>query len=123
LSLELALAAARAASAKTLERTVVLDVGDHLAITDYFVVTSGRNERQVRGIVDEVARQVRAAGGGRPRLEGLEAGQWVLLDFGSFVVHVFGAEAREFYSLERLWSDARPVPFGEPALTAQRAPS
>jgi ribosome-associated protein len=107
LSLELALTAARAASAKTLEETVVLDVGDLIAITEYFVVTSGRNERQVRSIVDEVDRQCKAAGSGPARqVEGLTEGRWVLMDFGDVVIHVFDSEAREFYGLERLWSDA-----------------
>lgn len=116
--------AARAASDKTTEDTLLLDVGGHLSITDYFVVTSGRNDRQVRAIVDEVGRQVRAAGGGRPRqVEGLQSGEWVLLDYGNFVVHVFGAEARDFYSLERLWSDANRVRFDDEELAAGLAPS
>jgi ribosome-associated protein len=107
LSRELAIVAADAAAAKTLEDTVVLDVAAHIAITDYFVVTSGRNDRQVRAILDQVGAAVRAAGGPRPRqVEGLTDLRWVLMDYGSFVVHVFHAEAREFYGLERLWADA-----------------
>jgi ribosome-associated protein len=107
LSLEAALVAARAASAKTLEETVVLDVGDLIGITDYFVITSGRNDRQVRAIVDEISRQVREQTGTTVRQsEGLESMSWVLLDFGDFVVHVFDLEARRLYALERLWADA-----------------
>ncbi len=117
------LAAARAASEKSLDETVVLDVGEHLAITDYFIVTGGRNDRQVRSIVDEVGRAVRAAGGGPPRqVEGLQAAEWVLVDYGDFVVHVFGPEAREFYSLERLWADSVRVPFEDARLVAEPAP-
>ena len=112
LSLELAEVAARAASSKTLEQTVVLNVGDLIGITDYFVVTSGRNDRQVRAIVDEVTKAVREAGGGSVRqVEGLAAATWVLLDFGDVIVHVFDGEARAFYDLERLWGDAPRVAF------------
>jgi len=85
----------------------VLDVGGLLGITDYFVVSAGRNDRQVRAIVDEVARQVKSAGGtSTRRVEGLSAAEWVLVDYGSFVVHVFDVETRERYGLERLWADA-----------------
>jgi len=115
LTLPAALVAARAASAKTLESTVVLDVGDLIGITDYFIVTAGRNERQVRSIVDEVSRRVREVAGLTVRgVEGLESSQWVLLDYGDFVVHVFETGARSLYSLERLWADAPRVDLDEP---------
>jgi len=107
LTLANALVAARAASAKTLETTVVLDVGDLIGITDYFIITAGRNERQVRSIVDEVGKRLRElAGLSVLQTEGLEGSHWVLLDYGDFVVHVFDTEARSLYSLERLWADA-----------------
>lgn len=106
------LAAAEAAVAKTLEPTVILRVGDLISITEHFVITAGRNDRQVRAIVDEVGRRCRGEGLGPPRhVEGLAEGKWVLIDYGDFVVHVFDAEAREYYGLERLWSDAETVPF------------
>lgn len=98
--------AAEAAAAKTAAETVVLEVGALLSITDHFVVTSGRNDRQVRAIVEEVERRVREAGGGRPKgVEGIADARWVLLDYGDFVVHVFDEQARAFYALERLWAD------------------
>lgn len=98
--------AARAAAGKTDDETVVLDVGDVLAITTWFVITSGGNARQVKTIVDEVEEQVAAAGGPRPlRVEGLDGRQWVLVDYGDFVVHVFLSETRAYYELERLWAD------------------
>ena len=110
--------AARAADAKSGQDTVILAMGDLLAITDAFVITSGRNVRQVRTIVDEVERQVKESGGGAPlRVEGLDDARWVLLDYGEFLVHVFMDEAREFYDLEHLWTDARRIPW-EPAATA-----
>jgi ribosome-associated protein len=111
LSFEHVLAAARAAAAKSHDETVILDVGPLIGITDYFVVASGRNDRQVRAIVDEVSRRVRQAGGAERRTEGLREARWVLLDYGDFVVHVFDRHEREYYGLERLWSDARRVPF------------
>jgi ribosome-associated protein len=101
-----AVVAARAAAAKTDESTVVLEVGDVLAITGWFVITSGRNTRQVRTLAEAVEEQVSEAGGPKPlRVEGLDTAQWVLLDYGDVVVHVFLDEAREFYDLERLWRD------------------
>lgn len=98
--------AARAAASKTDRSTVVLDVGEVLAITGWFVITGGGNSRQIRTIAEEIEEQVVAAGGPKPlRIEGLDAAEWVLLDYGDFVVHVMLDETREFYSLERLWSD------------------
>ncbi len=100
------ISAARAADDKQGTDTVVLAVGEVLAITDHFVITSGANTRQVRTIADEVEEQVAAAGGPKPlRVEGRDDMHWVLLDYGSFVVHVFLDETRKYYELERLWAD------------------
>jgi ribosome-associated protein len=99
--------AAQAASAKGGEETVIIEVGAVLAITDAFVITSGRNTRQVNTIAEEVEARLKALGGIAPlRIEGLGDSQWVLLDYGDLVIHVFLDETREFYDLERLWSDA-----------------
>jgi ribosome-associated protein len=99
--------AARAAEAKSGERTAVLAMGEVLGITDAFVITSGRNTRQVKTIVDEVERRVKESGGRGPtRVEGLDDARWVLMDYDDFLVHVFLDEAREFYDLEHLWVDA-----------------
>jgi len=103
-------AAARAADDKKGTDTVVLEVGDVLAITGWFVITGGRNTRQVRAMAEEVEEQVVLAGGPKPlRVEGLDSAQWVLLDYGDVIVHVFLDEAREFYDLERLWRDVPSV--------------
>ena len=111
----LAAVAARAASEKLGVETVVLEVGQVLAITDAFVITSGANSRQVRTIAEEVESKVKEAGGPAPlRIEGLDDARWVLLDYGDFVVHVFLDEARRYYDLERLWSDAPRVRWQEP---------
>jgi len=104
--------AARAADAKSGEETVILAMGDLLGVTDAFVVTNGRNTRQVKTIVDEVEHQVKVASGRSPvRVEGLADAYWVLMDYGDFLVHVFMDEARSFYDLEHLWTDAPRVPW------------
>jgi ribosome-associated protein len=106
--------AAQAAADKKAGDTVILDVGEVLAITDTFVITSAPNERQVRTIVEEVEKQLKERGGPAPlRVEGSREAQWVLLDYGDFVVHVFLDEVRAFYDLERLWSDAPRVAWEE----------
>ena len=113
---EWARTAARAASAKGGEDTVIIEVGAVLAITDAFVITSGRNGRQVKTIAEEVEARLKVDGGITPlRVEGLGDSQWVLLDYGDLVVHVFLDETREFYDLERLWSDAPRVAWEDEA--------
>ena len=109
-----AVEAARAADDKRGAETVVLAVGDVLAVTDHFVITHGTNPRQVRTIADEVEQRITEAGGPKPiRIEGLDDLTWVLLDYGDFVVHVFNEEARRYYELERLWSDVPKVDWAE----------
>jgi ribosome-associated protein len=112
-----AILAAHAASSKKGTDPVVLAVGDVLSITDFFVIVSGTNPRQVRTIADEVEEQIRDAGGPSPlRVEGLDDLHWVLVDYGEFVVHVFLQETREYYELERLWSDVPTVEWEESAV-------
>lgn len=95
-----------AADDKLGQDTDAFFVGEIMGITDWFVITSGANPRQVRAIVEEVEEQITRAGGPKPvRIEGKDSLEWVLIDYGAFVVHVFGAEAREYYDLERLWKD------------------
>ena len=106
------LEAARAASAKQAERIVILDVSAQLSITDYFLICSGRTERQVRTIAEEIERHLtREKGVKLARREGEREGRWAALDYVDFVVHVFHVEARDYYELERLWSDAGRVHF------------
>ena len=105
-----AVAAAVAADAHKGVDTVVIDVGNVLVVTELFVITHGGNARQVRAIVDNVEESVKAAGGPSPLyVEGRQELQWVLLDYGAFVVHVFDAERRAFYQLEQLWADCPKV--------------
>ena len=81
-------------------------MGDVLAITEAFVITSASNSRLVKAVVDEVEYAIAEAGGPKPRrVEGLDHLEWVLMDYGDIVVHVFSDESRRFYELERLWGD------------------
>jgi ribosome-associated protein len=99
--------AAQAAASKKADDVVILEVGEILAITDSFVIASAPNDRLVRTIAEEVEKQIKELGGPGPlRIEGKREGEWVLLDYGDFVVHVFREDTRRFYDLERLWSDA-----------------
>ena len=104
-AIELAIIAAKAAANKLGEDIIALDVADRLALTDAFLIVSGVTERQVHAIVDEVEEQLRLAGAKAIRREGLSEGRWVLLDFGDIIVHVQHVEDRDFYGLEKLWSD------------------
>lgn len=110
-----ALVAARAADDKLGEETVVLAMGELLGVVDAFVVTSGRNDRQVRALVEEVERQVKDHDGTAPiAVEGLSDATWVLMDYGDFVVHVFEERTRGYYDLEHLWSSAPRISWQEP---------
>ncbi len=98
--------AAQAAEDKIATDTIIIDVGDVIGITEFFVITSGANTRQVRAIVESVEEEITRLYGPKPiRIEGMDSAQWVLMDFGAFVVHVFTTEVREYYELERLWGD------------------
>ena len=114
-SRELAVAAARAAAGKQASQIVILDVGELIGITDYFVIASGATDRQVRTVAEEIERAVKANGVKPVRREGQREGRWVLLDFVDFVAHVFRAEERGYYDLERLWADAPTVDWDAPA--------
>jgi len=104
---QLCLEAAKACYEKGGESTVVLGVGKALGIADAFVITSATSSRQVRTIAEAVEERVKALGGGGPiSVEGLADARWVLMDFGTFVVHAMLEEARDFYQLDGLWSDS-----------------
>lgn len=106
--------AAQTAAEKKATDPVILDVGAVLAITDSFVIASAPNDRLVRTIVEEIEKSLKEAGGPGPlRVEGLREAQWVLMDYGDFVVHVFLDETRAYYDLERLWADAPRVAWVE----------
>lgn len=104
-SLTMATVAARAAAAKLGENILVIDVSQQLVITDFFVIASASNDRQVSAIVDEVEEKMRWAGYKPARREGTREGRWVLLDYVDIVVHIQHQEEREYYALDRLWRD------------------
>ncbi len=102
-----ALLAAEVADEKLGRDTVVLAMGELLGLVDAFVITSGRNPRQVRTLVEEIERRLKQRLGLPPAsIEGLQDASWVLMDYGDVVVHVFFDESRQYYDLEHLWSRA-----------------
>ena len=102
--------ALRAAGDKKALEIVVLDLREIASFTDYFLITSGTNARQVQAIADEVVDQLKKRGTRAARVEGYSTAEWVLVDYGDFILHVFDDKARKFYDLERLWRDAVRVP-------------
>ena len=102
--------ALHSASEKKATDMVVLDLREIASFTEFFIIASGANQRQVQAICDEITEQLKAQLTSRPvRVEGYTSAEWVLLDYGDFIVHVFNKESREFYDLERLWRDAKRV--------------
>ena len=96
----------KAADSKRAEEIVALDVANVSLLADYFVIMQANSERQVKAIADEIEEKVAAAGVQVRDIEGKNAANWVLLDFGDVVVHVFRTETRQFYNLEKLWAEA-----------------
>ena len=110
-------AAAAAAEEGPGADTIIIDVGDVLVITDHFVITSGANTRAVRALADRIEEAVDLHEGPKPIcIEGLTDYEWVLMDYGDFVVHIFTTSARDYYSLDQLWKDC-------PTLAANPLPS
>ena len=106
---EMALLAARALSDKKGREIQVLEIGELTTLADYFVICTGTSNTQINALGDEVEKELTLAGEEPLHREGYRGGTWVLMDFGSLVVHVFTAEARKFYDLERLWQDGHQV--------------
>ena len=103
---KIALLAHSAADEKQAEDLVILDIAKLTSISNYFVITHGNSDRHVKAIAEHVREVMKGHKVSLWHLEGMQQGQWVLLDFGSVIVHVFYKETREFYSLERLWGEA-----------------
>jgi ribosome-associated protein len=99
----------RAALDKKAMDVVVLDLRNTSAFTDFFVLCSGQNQRQVKAIADAVEESLRAAKVRPAHVEGYDRAEWILMDFFTFIVHVFTPQTRAFYSLERLWGDAERI--------------
>jgi ribosome-associated protein len=91
------------------EEVVTIDLEGKSSIGDYMVIASGRTDRHVGAIGEQIQRKLKELGYGRVRIEGLDTSDWVLIDTGDVIVHVFRPEVREFYNLERMWSAERPA--------------
>src|SRR5215203_6233565 len=102
--------AIRCADEKKAVSMIALDLREIASFTEFFVIASGTNQRQVQAIADEINEQLKKQLRRRPvRIEGYNSAEWVLVDYGDFIVHIFDKEARDFYDLERLWLDAKRV--------------
>ncbi|MCA1630795.1 MAG: ribosome silencing factor [Acidobacteria bacterium] len=112
----------RAADDKKAFDLVLLDVSEVASFTEYFLIATGTNPKQVQAISDEVVERLKKDGRRPARVEGYRGAEWVLLDYGDFVFHVFEEKARRFYDLERLWRDAGRVPLPQ-GITAIPAPA
>ena len=107
---ELALLAARALADKKAKEIQALEIGDLTTLAEYFVIATGSSNTQINALVDNVEKVLmEEAGEEALHREGYRGGTWVLLDYGCIAVHVFSSEAREFYGLERLWRDGKPL--------------
>ncbi len=107
------LLAARIAEAKKGADLKVIDLREVTSFTDYFVICTGANPRQIQAIADDILLQLKQRGEHTLNTEGYENAEWVLLDYGDFLVHIFSEKARRYYDLERLWRHARVVEIPE----------
>lgn len=104
---EAVLLAAQAAEEKKAENPVILDLRELASFTEFFLIANGANPKQVQAISYSIEDTLRKAGKRPLHIEGYTAAEWILLDYGDFIVHVFNSTARRFYDLERLWRDAK----------------
>ena len=107
---EIAAEAARVLDAKQARDIKVLHTADVTVLADYFIICTATSSTHVKTLTDEVDRALSEFGEPPLRREGYRGGDWILLDFGCVIVHIFQAEMREFYNLEHIWSDAEEVP-------------
>ena len=105
------LEAVRAAEEKQAHNLHVLDLREVTSFADYFVICTGSNPRQIQAISDEIHRRLKKLGEMPNSIEGYDNSEWVLMDYGDYLVHVFSEKARLYYDLERLWRDAKKVEF------------
>ena len=121
-SLQLALAAAQTAHDNRGQNIVVLDMRRLTPIFDYFVIVSGNSRRQLHAISEEIDHRLEdELGDERMSIEGYSESRWILLDYGSVVIHLFETDTRDFYGLENLWSDAERVELPWPSADARDA--
>ncbi|HEV8589830.1 MAG TPA: ribosome silencing factor [Pyrinomonadaceae bacterium] len=107
-----------AAEKKAIDLTV-LDLRSVATFTDFFIIATGTNKRQMQAISDEIVEQLKRRGTPAARVEGYQAAEWILIDYGDFIVHVFDEKARRFYDLEYLWREARRLDISPEMLESQ----
>jgi len=112
-SRDFALKAANAALMKKAGDLVILDLAELTSIADYFVICSGESTTQVRSIAESVEHELSKKGQKPIGREGLDYSHWVLLDYGDVIIHIFEKETRDYYSLEKLWMDAKTIKIDE----------
>jgi ribosome-associated protein len=103
------LAAAEAADSKQAKDIKVLDLREITSFADFFLIASGANARQIQAIADEIEIQLKELGEYPHSVEGYQNAEWVLLDYGDYLIHIFTEKARQYYDLERLWRDGKTV--------------
>lgn len=108
-SAQLARVAADVASDKKASDVMILDIQEVTTFADYFVICSGNSPRQINAVADAIEEELRNQGAMLLHHEGVADAGWILLDFGDVIVHIFGAKEREYYRLERVWSEAKTV--------------
>jgi ribosome-associated protein len=108
-----AILAAQAALDKKGSDVIILEVAELTSVADYFVIASGESERQVKAIAQNIEKLLSSRFDRSPQIEGAGTSTWILLDYGDIIVHVFKTDIREYYGLERMWSDAPQVPIPE----------
>ena len=113
LSHEQAIFIAQAAKDKKAEDVLVLEVGDLTSLADFFIFASGESERQVRGLASFIEKMMATRYQTNPVVEGKETANWILLDYGDIIVHIFRSDIRQYYALEKMWADAPQVPIPE----------
>ncbi len=110
---EQAIFIAQSASEKKAEDVLVLEVGDLTSIADYFIFASGESERQVRGLAAFIEKEMTQRYDIHPVIEGKETANWILLDYGDIIVHIFRSDIRQYYALEKMWADAPQITIPE----------
>ncbi|HEV8412429.1 MAG TPA: ribosome silencing factor [Bryobacteraceae bacterium] len=105
------LEAVRAAEEKQARNIRVLDLREVTSFADYFVIASGANSRQIQAIADEIHQRLKKLGEMPNSMEGYDNADWILMDYGDYLIHIFSEKARLYYDLERLWRDAKTVEF------------
>ena len=108
-----AISAAQAALEKKASDVVILEVSALTSVADYFVIGSGESERQVKAIAQNIEKLLSSRFKRSPQIEGAGTSTWILLDYGDMIVHVFKTDIREYYGLEKMWSDAPQIPIPE----------